>query len=293
MEKVVSFGEILFDVYPDKELPGGAPFNFICHVRQLTGQGAFLSRIGIDDRGDSIVRMLAGKKVGTTFVQRDPAHPTGAAFVRLDEMGIPSFTIAEEAAYDFIEAEPGALSLVSSCSMLYYGTLAQRSPVSRRSLAGFCDAAPRCFCDVNLRQNFYTEDILRQSLEQADFLKLNEEELNIIASLFFPDAFTREEKVRRLMDIFSISFAAVTMGSDGSEMYSSGIKDICRTTVQHIADTVGAGDGFAAMMCAGILAGWELKKIHRAASEFSAALCCIEGALPEEEQFYSKFSSLF
>jgi fructokinase len=293
MPTIAAFGEILYDVYPEQELLGGAPFNFIYHVRQLTGNGAFISCIGNDDRGKKITLFFGNRKIDGTYLQIDPHHPTGAALVTVNDAGVPTFTIADDAAYDFIEPDPEALSLASSCEVLYFGTLAQRSTTSRDTLHTLCEAASHCFLDVNLRQHFYTKEILQSSLDHADIVKLNDEELQTIHSLFFSEPFEPDHSALLLMKYFSLSHLAVTMGSEGSILFSTTEKHLQKSIAEKVIDTVGAGDGFAAMLCAGLLAGWPLEKIHRAASNFSAALCGIEGALPDDDTFYDTYRKLF
>lgn len=286
---IASFGEILFDVFPEEELLGGAPFNFFFHIHALTGDGVFISRIGSDERGKKILSVFEQHSIDSRYVQIDPHHPTGAAFVLLNDNGIPTFTIAEETAYDYIEPTPAAIEALAECDVLYFGTLAQRNNTSRSALHRLSRNAKRCFFDVNLRQHYYTAEILQQSFALADIVKLNDEELRQIHSLFFTGPCSLDTSPRLLMEKFSLSFLAVTMGENGSWMWTPDRAHFHKTIAAVVRDTVGAGDAFAAMMCLGILKGWSLEKIHQAASEFSAAVCGVKGALPEDDKLYEKY----
>lgn len=286
---IASFGEILFDVYPEKELLGGAPFNFLYHIHALTGEGIFISRIGNDDRGTTIRTFLEQHAIEREHVQIDLHHPTGAAFVEMGKNGIPSFTIAEETAYDFIEPNAATLDMVERCDMLNFGTLVQRSDVSRATLYELSQKAARCFFDVNLRQQYYSTEILQRSFILADIVKLNDEELKTIHSLFFSSPFSLETSPRELMEKFSLTHLAVTLGEYGSWIWTPKKKYFHKSTAPVVRDTVGAGDAFAAMMCLGIVKGWSIELLHERASAFSAAVCGIDGALPLSEDFYEPY----
>jgi fructokinase len=288
-----AFGEILYDVYPDRELLGGAPFNFLYHVHALTGSGTILSRIGNDDRGSNIREFLNRHAINQQNIQIDLHHPTGTAVVQLTGEGIPSFTITEESAYDFIEHTPDTDAALTDCAMLYFGTLAQRSEISRTTLYTLSQNADRCFFDVNLRQEYYSTEVLQRSLVLADIVKLNEEELETIHSLFFSTPYTLAGSAAELMENFSLSHLAVTLGENGSWIYTPGSNDFRRTTVPHVRDTVGAGDAFAAMMCLGIMRGWSIAQLHERASAFSACICGIDGALPDGDDFYEQYRKHF
>jgi len=283
---VAAFGEILFDVFPEQELLGGAPFNFLYHIQALTGNGRFISRIGNDERGGVIRAFLQQHSIDQQYVQIDLHRPTGTAVVQVNSEGIPSFTITEESAYDYIEYSSDSARGLLNCEMLYFGTLAQRNEMSRSTLHQLSRTADRCFFDVNLRQQYYSAEILHQSFVLADIVKLNTEELERVHALFFSTRFSMDSAPGELMEKFSLSHLAVTMGENGSWMWMPEGKHFHRTAAPRMVDTVGAGDGFAAVMCAGILKNLPLKTIHRLASEFSAALCGIQGALPPDSEFY-------
>lgn len=283
---IAAFGEILFDVYPDKEYLGGAPFNFIYHIHKLTGEGSIISRIGNDGRGKKIQQFLNETGMDQQLLQTDNDHATGTATVHIDSNGNPKFTLEENAAYDFIEYPQ---NLTTEIEFLYFGTLAQRSFVSRNTLKLLTEKAYRCFLDVNLRQQYYSREIIEQSFAFADIVKLNLEELHTIHPLFFTESFELRQSAMLFLNKFSLSHIAVTLGEEGSWLFTERESNFQKTTVKLVVDTVGAGDGFSAIICYGILKGLPMKDIHKAASEFSAALCQVKGALPNNDKLYEKY----
>ena len=166
MKKITSFGEVLFDVYPDGRKLGGAPFNFIYHIKKITGDGNFISRIGNDLFGDEIFWFMRSNYMLTRFIQIDNNHPTGAAYANLDEHKNPHWKIASNCAYDFIEPEERIYNLMeNSTDCLYFGTLVQRNEKSRKTLQSLIDKKKKHFCDLNIRQSFYTKEIIESSLK--------------------------------------------------------------------------------------------------------------------------------
>ena len=173
MKNITSFGEILFDVYPGKKTLGGAPFNFIYHIKKLTGSGNFISRIGDDDLGKKILSLADSNKLGN-YIQIDNEHLTGVANANLDKNKIPHWQIELNRAYDFIENNAAIESLVEKKSdCLYFGTLAQRNEKSRNTIRELFDKNIKYFCDLNIRQNFYSREIIESSLTASNAVKLN------------------------------------------------------------------------------------------------------------------------
>ena len=181
MKKITSIGEILFDVYGNQKKLGGAPFNFIYHIIKLTGQGNFVSRIGNDESGEKIRRILNEKKISDQFLQTDQTHKTGVAKTNLNNNKVPDFVIKENCAYDFINQTDDLLKVVNDqTDCLYFGTLAQRNETSRKTIQSLFDKRIKYFCDLNIRQKFYSKEIIEKSLYAADVLKLNEDELKLV-----------------------------------------------------------------------------------------------------------------
>ena len=291
---ITSIGEILFDVYPSYKRLGGAPFNFIYHVWKLTGRGNFISRIGSDDNGKAVMKYLEQTGINTKYIQTDNTHPTGTVQVALAEDKSPSFTIAEDQAYDFIEFTEETDNLISNkTALLYFGTLAQRNEISRDSIQAEWGKNIKYFCDLNLRQNFYSEQIIRRSLTHCDILKANLDELKIINELILNKKFKIELCSKELMEKFNIGLVCITMGEGGSILFNRDSSHRYKNPVNGIVDTVGAGDAFAAILAIGYLRNWEIEKINQTASEFAGDICIIEGAIPDDDFIYMKYKGDF
>ncbi len=290
MKNITSFGEILFDVYPDKKTLGGAPFNFIYHIIKLTGQGNFISRVGDDEPGRKILGGLTSAGISTAFIQNDQTHPTGAANANLDENKIPHWIIEENRAYDFIEATSSINDLIKNkTDCLYFGTLAQRNVISKETLRSLFGKKIKYFCDLNLRQNFYNEDVLISSLENADALKLNDDELKILNNLLLKKSENEVDLIKRLSGNFNIELVCLTKGEDGAAIYKNGETNCCKVNVKNVVDTVGAGDAYASILSIGYLQGWDIGKINKLASEFAAEIIKVDGALPKDDNVYKSF----
>ncbi|MGE5431957.1 MAG: carbohydrate kinase family protein [Syntrophomonadaceae bacterium] len=290
---VVSIGEVLFDVFPCCRWLGGAPFNFIYHIKKLLGQGYFISSVGNDDSGREILEKMKRNGIPLDFVETDPLHPTGAAIVEVDKNGDPHFVIKEDCAYDFISITPEINEFMQrSAGMLYYGSLAQRNSISRESIQSLWGREIKYFCDINIRQQFYNAEIVSSSLKAADVLKVNLSELQLISELLYGEFSEMDSAVLRLIKDFSIDLLCVTMGAEGAVLYKDGEKDTCKASVSQIADTVGAGDAYSAILAIGYLHGWPVKRINGIATEFASSLCQIEGALPKDDEFYDDYKML-
>jgi fructokinase len=290
MKKIAAFGEILFDVYANSKNLGGAPLNFIYHVNKLTGSGKIISRVGKDGLGDEALSFLTSKGVLTNAIQIDDVHETGIAKVTLDEKVVPNFIIEENRAYDFIKIdEEKAVDMLKDIDCLYFGTLAQRNDVSRNSLHTLFNKPIKYFCDINIRQNYYTKGILSESLKQSDVVKLNLDELKIANKLFLSDQFEVNATSKKIMNKFKIELLAVTKGTEGSSLFRGEETDNNKPEQGSVVDTVGAGDAFASILCLGYLNKWELGKINKLANEFAGQICMINGALPKEDAIYTRF----
>lgn len=287
MPAVTAIGEILFDVYPNSKALGGAPINFLFHIFKLTGKGFIVSRVGHDVLGENVRRFLTGNGITTNYIQDDHKHPTGITNVTLDEQKVPSFNIDSDRAYDFIENSSGLQTLIDSeTECLYYGSLAQRNKVSRNTIQSLFGKDIKYFCDLNIRQNFYSENIIARSIETADVLKVNNDELKLLNDLLIGDEFDVVQTSFVLMSKFNINLMAVTQGGAGSTLIRDGKADHHQLELKEVTDTLGAGDAFAAILCIGFLRGWELRLINNTANEFAGEICKIEGALPMEDTIY-------
>ena len=290
---VIVVGEILFDIINEKKHLGGAPFNFAYHLLHLGFCVRFISRIGSDANGTEILNKLNMLHFPVTDIQTDPVLDTGIVSVELDGSGSPRFDIKAPVAYDHIEfMAKSHLPALKEADCLYFGTLAQRSPKGCFRIQQFLQNMPESgirFYDINLRPDCYTKTAIEKSLARATILKLNEDELEECRRIFSSKQ-GGDPLVRRLMQHFGISQVIVTKGSGGSRLYhKNGFYPSHPAPVKKISDSVGAGDAFAAMFCAGTLKKWHPGQSLLAASDFAARTCEISGAIPESAAFYAPY----
>lgn len=289
MEKITAIGEILFDIYPDSKNLGGAPLNFLYHVYKLTGEGSIISRVGNDVLGDKAIEFLKSNGITTDYIQIDHLHPTGVANVKLNKNKVPTFRIDEKRAYDFIENTDKVKQLINKkTDCLYFGSLAQRSKVTKSTIQGLFGKKIRYFCDLNIRQKFYTKELIKKSLATTNALKINLGELKLINKLLLEERFSLEKAANKVIEKFDIDLLAVTKGDEGTVLFSANEVDEYKNTPSKIVDTLGAGDAFAAIFCIGYMRKWEMSKTNKLANEFAAEICQISGALPKEDDLYLK-----
>lgn len=290
MEKeITSIGEILFDINEDKKYLGGAPFNFIYHIINITGKGNFISRIGNDKLGNEIQLFFKENNISNKFLQIDLNNKTGRAIANLDENKIPHWVIEENCAYDFIESNNDILNLINEKTQcLYFGTLCQRNKISGKTIQSFFFKDIIYFCDLNIRQNYYSKEIIETSLKTTDILKINDDELNLINNLFFNNEI-KEEKiiVNQLIEKFSIDLICVTKGANGASIYTLNDESHYKSKINKVIDTVGAGDAFAAILCLGYLNKFDLLKLNKLCNSFAFEICMIKGAIPKDKNFYN------
>lgn len=279
---VAGIGELLWDLSPENKRLGGAPANFAIHAKALGANAGIISAVGHDPDGAEIIRRLAEKQLVTNFIAQNN-HPTGKVHVQLDPCGHPSYTIEKNAAWDFIELSPEAEKLAAECDAVCFGSLAQRNSLSRMAIQRFLlhtpDPCLRIF-DINLRQSFYSKDILETSLGIANVLKLNEDELTVLQDLLALPHST-EHALRTVMERFGLRYIALTRGAAGSLMMSQNDMVLCPGIPVTIQDTVGAGDSFTATMTMGILYGLPLDTVNRIAGHVAAYICSHAGATPD------------
>ncbi|MDX1702286.1 MAG: PfkB family carbohydrate kinase [Melioribacteraceae bacterium] len=287
MDKITAVGEILFDVYPERKNLGGAPLNFLYHIYKLAGKGNIISRVGHDILGAKALEFLKNNSIPTKYIQKDHLHPTGVTNVTLDGNKIPSFNIDEERAYDYIEMNDEINKLINEkTNCVYFGSLAQRSEVTRATIQDLFGRNLKYFCDLNIRQNFYSEEILIKSLTASNVLKLNIDELKLINDLLLDRKFVAEDTADEIMKNYNVELIAVTKGAEGSTLFLDDERDDYITSSSSVVDTLGAGDAFAAIICLGYVKSWELSKMNMLANEFANRICQIEGALPQTDEIY-------
>lgn len=281
--RLVAIGEVLWDVFPDDLQLGGAALNFALHAGALGAQAQVLSRIGMDALGDRILAELKGRSVDLNLLQRDAGVKTGVATVELSESGEPGFRLAENAGWDFIEANDLAMKSVKEADVVYFGSLAQRSEVSRSSIQKLVSAARpdslRIF-DANLRAPFIDREIIQASLDLANIVKVNDAELPLLAAMFSLPYGTLESHARDLAVRFDLKMIACTLGGNGSFLVANDRIERHPGRSVEVVNTVGAGDSFAAALVMGLLAGRSLAEISANANAIAAFVCGQPGATP-------------
>jgi fructokinase len=290
---VVLFGEVLADLFPDQSVLGGAPFNVARHLQAFDLHPVMISRTGNDLLRDELLSEMNRLGMDTTGIQCDQTHPTGQVEVQM-ENGSHTFKILPNQAYDYIHAGITHMMAISiKPEMVYFGTLAQRGMPSRLALDKFLsDSKCPHFFDINLRTPWYNKHTVRRSLMRSDIVKMNEDELDIVANYFKIKAPTALLKAKALQDQFELTTILVTCGANGAwlinqQQESYNIGPVVPTP--SVIDTVGAGDAFASTFIIGLLSGWELPVLMQRANQFAAAICGIRGGAPQHLDFYTPF----
>jgi fructokinase len=279
--KIIGVGEVLWDMLPSGPQLGGAPANFIYHAQALGADAELISRVGGDALGDGILSRLSAHGVGTLGIQIDDIAPTGTVSVTLSN-GQPQYIIHENVAWDFMKLRDDAFETAQNADAICFGSLAQRNPVSRGTIQELVAAVPkeafRVF-DINLRQHFYTEEIVKRSLVLANVLKLNDAELPPLAKIFGLTG-TPKEQLKQLAEIFRLRLVALTRGENGSLLYSGGRWSDHPGFTVVVKDTIGAGDAFTASLVTGLLTKMDLDTINERANQLACYVCSQEGAMP-------------
>lgn len=280
--KVVGLGEVLWDVYPDGETFGGAPANFACHCRSLGADAAIASAVGEDERGSRALAFLNEHRVDTSGIAVLDGLPTGAVFVTLDDSAKPTYDIREGAAWDALPWSEALGELAAKAEAVCFGSLGQRSATSRNTIQRFLSStrsnALRIF-DINLRQHYHSPDLVSASLEAANVLKINDEELPALAGwLGLPGE--AEQQLASLVERFSLLLAVLTCGPRGARMVTRDATSFATPPPAKVVSTVGAGDAFTAAVAMGLLANQSLDQINRRANAVAAYVCTQQGAVP-------------
>mgnify|MGYP000209908818 FL=1 len=279
---VVGMGEALWDVLPEGKKIGGAPANFAYHVSQFGLNSRVVSAVGDDKLGMEILDNFREKKLNA-MVEIVP-YPTGTVQVELDAEGVPCYDIKEGVAWDNIPYTPALEDLAKHTKAVCFGSLAQRSVVSRDTINCFIDAMPaedtlKIF-DINLRQGFYTKEILCNSFSKCNILKINDEELVTVSRMFGYPGIDLQDKCWILLAKYNLKMLILTCGVNGSYVFTPGNVSFVETPRVEVADTVGAGDSFTAAFVSSILSGLSIGEAHKLAVETSAYVCTQNGAMP-------------
>ena len=280
---VVGMGEALWDVLPEGKKIGGAPANFAYHVSQFGLPSCAVSAIGDDTLGKEIVENFREK--GLNFSLAEVPYPTGTVQVEIDQAGIPQYDIKENVAWDNIPFTENLLELAKNTKALCFGSLAQRNVVSRTTINEFLDAMPKdddtlVVFDVNLRQGFFTKDILTNSMNRCNILKINDEELVTVSRMFGYPGIDLQDKCWILLGKYNLKMLILTCGINGSYVFTPGNVSFLPTPTVKVEDTVGAGDSFTAAFISGILKGLSVPEAHNLAVQTSAFVCTQKGAMP-------------
>jgi fructokinase len=293
--KIVSVGEILWDLVEGREFLGGAPLNFALHAARLGHRALMVSAVGEDDRGSRSLAEISARALRTDFISRVPGHPTGTVTVKMSQHGVPDYVIHRPAAYDFPVIDAAALNAIASPppDWIYFGTLQQLSPAAQQLLQTILAAAPsarRCY-DINLRGDSYTPGLIQNLLSAADVLKLNEDEVSEIAGLLpsHMDASRRndgetnlEQFCRHVSQVFNnLEAVCVTRGANGCALLLGDEYVTASAPEITVADTIGAGDAFCAALVHGIDLNWTAAQIAAFASRVGALVASRPGGSPE------------
>ena len=281
--KVIGMGEALWDVLPEGKKIGGAPANFAYHVNQFGLDSCAVSAIGEDPLGNELIERFDEKNL-TYHLDRVP-YPTGTVLVELDADGVPQYEIKENVAWDNIPYTESLDSLAKETRAFCFGSLAQRNVVSRETINRFLDNIPKendplIVFDINLRQDFYTKEVIRDSMKKCNILKINDEELVIVSRMFGYPGIDLENKCWLLLGKYNLKMLILTCGINGSYVFTPGEISFYPTPKVEVADTVGAGDSFTGAFIASILKGKSVREAHKIAVDTSAYVCTCNGAMP-------------
>ena len=297
MKYVIGIGEALFDCLPEGRKLGGAPANFAYHVSQFGLNGCAISAIGADELGDEIVDKFTAIRDSLStfnFQLSTVDQPTGTVKVTLDDKGVPQYEICLGVAWDNIPLTNSMLEVAHQAQAACFGSLAQRSQTSRETIQAILDAMPedalKVF-DINLRQSWYTAEVIAESLQRANVLKINDEELDVVATMLLgeptvpgkliaEDADKTRRICRELIARYELDMLILTCGAIGSYVFTASKESYVATPKVQVADTVGAGDSFTATFVAQLLLGKSIREAHEKAVAVSAYVCTQRGAMP-------------
>jgi fructokinase len=281
--EVIGLGEVLWDVFPEGRRVGGAPYHFAYFCARLGAHSRIVSRVGNDQEGRELLEAISSQGVDPSLVQIDQERPTGMVKVSVGPDGVPVFECQEDAAWDYIELTDKAIAAVSTADIVSFGTLAQRKPTSWKTIHALLAKAPSsCIrvCDVNLRRQYYSPEFITESFLQADVVKINEQELEMIREILnlSPDD---DEAARFLVDEFDLQALVLTLGPKGAKTWS---QDSCAEVpglVVRVHDTVGSGDAFAATFAMELVRGSSLSTALYWANVAGAYVATQPGATPD------------
>lgn len=277
---IICFGEVLWDVLPDKRIAGGAPMNVAFHVNQFGMQSKMISCVGDDELGKELLRFLEDKGVSTSLIQTDPTFPTGTVNVILDNGGSPSYEIVNPVAWDYIRADDKAKDAVKAADALVFGSLACRTERNKRTLFEYLELAPIRVLDVNLRAPFYSQPLIESLLARADIVKMNDEELALIGGWQRAEGGERAQ-LEAIQKKFKIDVLILTRGKNGAAcLDGEGFYEHPGFPVK-VQDTIGSGDSFLASFLSKHLSGQSPAECLAFAGAVGALVATRAGGTPE------------
>ena len=280
---IIGLGEALWDMLPEGKKLGGAPANFAYHAGQFGLDTVAISALGEDKLADETIEAL--EQNGLKYLMPRVPYATGTVQVTLTGEGIPTYEIKENVAWDNIPFNDEIKAAAKNCRAVCFGSLAQRNIVSRQTIQQFLDATPEdCIkiCDINLRQQFFSKEILEESFKRCNILKINDEELVVVTRMFGYQELDDAKICEKMVKEYNLQMLVLTCGTNGSHVFTADGKHSFQPTPKvEVADTVGAGDSFTGSFCAAILNGKPVEEAHRIAVEVSAYVCTQNGAMPK------------
>jgi fructokinase len=280
---IVGLGEALWDMLPEGKKLGGAPANFAYHAGQFGLDTVAISALGEDKLADETIEAL--EQNGLKYLMPRVPYATGTVQVTLTGEGIPTYEIKENVAWDNIPFNDEIKAAAKNCRAVCFGSLAQRNIVSRQTIQQFLDTTPEdCIkiCDINLRQQFFSKEILEESFKRCNILKINDEELVVVTRMFGYQELDDAKICEKMVKEYNLQMLVLTCGTNGSHVFTADGKHSFQPTPKvEVADTVGAGDSFTGSFCAAILNGKPVEEAHRIAVEVSAYVCTQNGAMPK------------
>lgn len=290
--RITAIGEILYDIYPDQKRLGGAPFNFIYHIWKLLGKANFISSVGDDENGKEILKRLSEIDFPTSHIAIDPTRPTGTVNVTLDKNKTPRFEMNGYNCFDyFVLDEKSSMLIEKETDILYFGTFGQRNETARSTIQSTFGKKLKYFCDLNLRHEFFTKEMITESLRTSNVVKINSSELEQIKN-YFNLTLENNTAVLEIIDRFGIDLISVTMGNEGAIISDGKQINYYKSKPVEVIDTLGAGDAYSAILCLGYLYKMDLGELNKVANEFALDVCMTSGALPDNS-VYEKYKPIF
>ncbi len=285
--KVLSIGEILWDVIGDREFLGGAPLNVCANLQRCGDRAWLVSAVGNDRRGTKALEAMTALGLDTRFIQTRPDRPTGSAHVRYDAKGEHTFEIVRPAAFDELKLSPDSTVDLQKLEpdWLYMGTLLQTDPRMEALVHALVGRMPgiRCFYDMNLRQGHWNLELVERLCRYACILKLNEIEvrtLSTLSQILCAEDYSLETFCRVWAERFQIEVICVTLGPDGCCIFADGKLERFAGCAVSVSDTVGAGDAFAAAFLHGYHRRWTIARCATFANALGALVASRSGATP-------------